>query len=973
VLHYNCGLWFPDTAWDDELVPPATGIYDIYLAENTSPPGASFPPDSSYNVVFSPAPSFTLGTNLGVVFGVQVQNLADTAVAALHFRDGAGNEYDTTLVYIPPKILVNPKFINVGSIREQDSAKGFIVITDSGNAPTIFTVFRLAVGKHWKILNPPGIPLTINPGVSDTFYFQYNAPISGTFECDPDTLLVNTCKQFPIAEMIGCTKKPAIQSYDYNFNCQTIDTLGLGGDTVYSPKTKYGVYIASIGTDTLHLTGATLAPIPGNIPNPAADFAIISYYDKAKADTTSLPIAMPPGDTVFVIVRGHPTISSPNIQAQILYTDDANHYQRDTSILTICGLAPGIFTQSVDYGTHLYATTKDSFVIVRNTGTSPVFVEMFSPLGPDSTNFNAYPFGKGYIDPTSRKYIQFPIDSITYNPADEYQYPYRFVSRKLGANLDSMLLATDLIGQHIVIDLTGNVIEPQITGEGSCPNDSVFVGSTGTQVVTIGNTGTDVMTIDTINIASATGDAPEWQIVSPIIDSNIVTTTTQPVAWPPPPFAQLAPGHVWLVTLQFKPIHVGPSTGTVHLAGYDALGRHSNDSLNSITYSWGRMPYDTTVSICNSAFSQGVKAIGMDVGMQYLGLQKNGRIAVVDTGKGEIIIQDVFTNDPDQTWILALGNGWTFPDTLQPGDTLWLDFTFAPSSGAGAGARHYQVKYTVVNSTGDTVFATAGGTGVIVSMYTHIDTSYSTLPGQPCIVWLALDSLKDPIGNANIHGFVMEMSHYNRSVVLLNKAYNIGGVGTPGQVGTLSSGSTVTDNTADDSVHTHGSQAYFEPIVQGIPNQIETGGILLNMQFTGLIGPDTSQLVYSIPSVYDDQGNGLSYVQTFSSPGAIRVDSICGLNLSKISYTGKSALAQNSPNPVNQSTDIVFSLPGETHAVMTITNSIGQVVATPVDQDLSKGQYNVTFDASNLPTGLYYYSLRTSDGKVLRRQMMVVR
>ncbi|HZV11746.1 MAG TPA: IgGFc-binding protein, partial [Candidatus Kapabacteria bacterium] len=178
VLHYNCGLWFPDTAWDDELVPPATGIYDIYLAENYSVPGQTFPPDSSYNVAFSPAPSFTLGTNLPVVFGVQVLNLADTAVAALHFRDGAGNEYDTTLVYIPPRLLANPTFINVGAVRQLDSASGYIVLTDSGNAPTVFSTLRLSIGKYWKIVNNPPIqiPLTLQPGQSDTVFVRYYPP-----------------------------------------------------------------------------------------------------------------------------------------------------------------------------------------------------------------------------------------------------------------------------------------------------------------------------------------------------------------------------------------------------------------------------------------------------------------------------------------------------------------------------------------------------------------------------------------------------------------------------------------------------------------------------------------------------------------------------------------------------------------------------------------------------------------------------
>ncbi|HZV11722.1 MAG TPA: T9SS type A sorting domain-containing protein [Candidatus Kapabacteria bacterium] len=376
-------------------------------------------------------------------------------------------------------------------------------------------------------------------------------------------------------------------------------------------------------------------------------------------------------------------------------------------------------------------------------------------------------------------------------------------------------------------------------------------------------------------------------------------------------------------------------------------------------------PYDTTVSICDSAYSQGIKAVGKDVGMVYIGLTKTDSIAIIDTGKGEIVIQNVYTNDTDQAWILgSIVNNWIFPDTLQPGDTLWLGFTFAPSNGGNAGARYYKVTYAVVNSTGDTVYATASGTGVFVDIYTHIDTTYVCYLDSTVIVSLMVDSLIDPIGNANIHGYVADMSYYNRSVVTVDKEFNLGasgscGMGAPGQQNTLSHGASVVENESDVVGDTC-VQGCFEPIVTGIPNQIENPGTLIKFRFMG-ITIDTSQLVYSIEDVYDDQGYLIDYVRTHSSPGLITVIPPPSFSFSVY------------PNPFNQSAAIHFSINNPTHARLTVYNSLGQSVGTILDQDLTPGDFTANFTGAGLPNGIYFYTLTTTNDGIFHGRMELMR
>ncbi|NOX66926.1 MAG: T9SS type A sorting domain-containing protein [Chlorobi bacterium] len=87
-------------------------------------------------------------------------------------------------------------------------------------------------------------------------------------------------------------------------------------------------------------------------------------------------------------------------------------------------------------------------------------------------------------------------------------------------------------------------------------------------------------------------------------------------------------------------------------------------------------------------------------------------------------------------------------------------------------------------------------------------------------------------------------------------------------------------------------------------------------------------------------------------------------------------LEQNYPNPFNPSTTINYSIPanvkGETANVQLIVYDIlGNELAILVDKKQAAGEYSVTFNADNFPSGLYLYKLQAGDLVNVKKMMLI--
>lgn len=85
------------------------------------------------------------------------------------------------------------------------------------------------------------------------------------------------------------------------------------------------------------------------------------------------------------------------------------------------------------------------------------------------------------------------------------------------------------------------------------------------------------------------------------------------------------------------------------------------------------------------------------------------------------------------------------------------------------------------------------------------------------------------------------------------------------------------------------------------------------------------------------------------------------------------SMKQNYPNPFNPSTLIEFDIPRATGVSLKVFNMIGQEVATLVDEELQAGRYQAEFDGSSVPSGVYFYRLKTEAGIVESKKMMLLK
>lgn len=82
-------------------------------------------------------------------------------------------------------------------------------------------------------------------------------------------------------------------------------------------------------------------------------------------------------------------------------------------------------------------------------------------------------------------------------------------------------------------------------------------------------------------------------------------------------------------------------------------------------------------------------------------------------------------------------------------------------------------------------------------------------------------------------------------------------------------------------------------------------------------------------------------------------------------------LDQNYPNPFNPSTSIQYAIGSQQFVSLKVFDILGKEVAILINEEKNSGLYTVEFDASNLPSGVYFYKLQSGDFLETKKMVLI--
>jgi len=177
--------------------------------------------------------------------------------------------------------------------------------------------------------------------------------------------------------------------------------------------------------------------------------------------------------------------------------------------------------------------------------------------------------------------------------------------------------------------------------------------------------------------------------------------------------------------------------------------------------------------------------------------------------------------------------------------------------------------------------------------------------------------------------------------------------GPPSNFGEFS----ITDGSGNVRVELQDGNHFYHNAWDGVNNFPDTIGIEENATIDKLTGYlYFSFSFYKLVPRYNTDFEGYQ--------GVVSVENAPGL-------PDKYQLSQNYPNPFNPSTTISYSIPKEGNVVLKIYNVLGQEIKTLINQFQSAGNYKISFDASFLTSGIYFYSIRSDNFTQVKKMVLV--
>jgi Secretion system C-terminal sorting domain len=131
--------------------------------------------------------------------------------------------------------------------------------------------------------------------------------------------------------------------------------------------------------------------------------------------------------------------------------------------------------------------------------------------------------------------------------------------------------------------------------------------------------------------------------------------------------------------------------------------------------------------------------------------------------------------------------------------------------------------------------------------------------------------------------------------------------------------------------------------------------------------PDTTTTVFSLAVCGANIYAGTEFSGIWQRPLSELVSVSKEVNESPKDYN----LSQNYPNPFNPSTVISYSLPSASNVKLIVYNTLGQTIKVFDNSFKNSGNYSINFNASDLPSGVYFYKLEAGQFSQIKKMMLI--
>jgi len=145
------------------------------------------------------------------------------------------------------------------------------------------------------------------------------------------------------------------------------------------------------------------------------------------------------------------------------------------------------------------------------------------------------------------------------------------------------------------------------------------------------------------------------------------------------------------------------------------------------------------------------------------------------------------------------------------------------------------------------------------------------------------------------------------------------------------------------------------------------GPVTITAQDPIVLNPNASIEVYYGVAVGTTEAEMISNMEAATQ----KYYSITSVKTDHNSVPDSYILEQNYPNPFNPSTAIKFGIPEASNVRLKIFNTLGEEVAELVNEYLDAGTYTYSFDASQLTSGIYVYTLQTGDQLISKKMTLI--